>query len=760
MKKAVFLFSVLVSFHSVFAQTSSYKVVSTSAAQTVIDVTIGEVKQVPVSTPKGNEVKITVGKGTQLLQKGYPDLPKLAFSIIIPNQANSHISILESQYTDIPLVSVAPSKGTLSRDIDPSSVPFVYDNIYQKNAFFPTQAAVLNQPYILRDFRGQTVMIHPVQYNPVTKTLRVYSHVKVKVDYDGASSENILSSNQWPDAVVEEFDGIYQNQFINYKTAGAPFAPIAEQGSLLVLSPAAYLGELPSFIKWKNMKGIKTFLVNTDTLSGGANTTTLKALIKTYYQEKQIAYVLLVGDNTNLPPITTSGVVAGPSDNAYAYINGNDHYPELIMGRFSGENAGDIRTQVNRTLQYEQTPNTSGNWMRTQLGISSGQGPGDDNQYDFAHIHDIVDSNKNQYHYLTNIEQYDDTCTLTSTLLGTDLLGWPTKTMFKDAVNAGAGLINYCGHGFKDGINTTGFQSIDIPTLTNINQLPFIYVVGCSPGEFVSYTCFAENLQRATTSSNQAFGTISNFMATIPQYWDEPMQAQDEFNAILRGARPSNLKSRLGAMCMDACMSMNDQYNIATDPLAGSDMTDTWIFFGDPTVSLYTKNAGTLTIGHDIHIKQNSTSWEVHCPVDGATIGLYYQGAYLASSVVNGGMAYFNFPGLVNLDTVFITATKQNYVPAMSNALVVNWATPVTDINTGNNLSMYPNPTTDRVYIQLKDNSSLQQIDILDATGNVVSSEKAKGNTFSISTTSFASGVYILRATTDKGVVRKTFTKR
>jgi gingipain R len=452
--------------------------------------------------------------------------------------------------------------------------------------------------------------------------------------------------------------------------------------------------------------------------------------------------------------------VAGPSDNAYAYINGNDHYPELIMGRFSGENAADIRTQVNRSLQYEKSPNTTGNWMRTQLGISSGQGPGDDNQYDFEHIHDIVDSNKNQYHYLTNIEEYDDTCTSTSTLLGNDLLGWPDKTMFKDAVNGGVSLINYCGHGFKDGINTTGFQSIDIPTLNNTNRLPFLFVVGCSPGEFVNYSCFAENLQRATTTGNEAFGAVSNFMSTIPQYWDEPMQAQDEFNAILRGARPSNLKSRLGAMCMDACMSMNDQYNIATDPLAGSDMTDTWIFFGDPTVSIYTKNEGVLTMGYDVHIKQNSTTWEVHCPVDGATIGLYYQGEYLSSSVVYGGMAYFNFPALANLDTVFITATKQNYVPAFGNALVVNWATSVTDLHSENNLSIYPNPTTDLLHIRLKDNSTLQQVDILDVTGKLVYSGKTSENAFSVSTKLFVSGFYILQATTEKGMVRKSFTKK
>ncbi len=758
MKKIVLLFSIFLIGQQVYAQSTTYKVVSTNQNQTVIDIAIGEVKQLPVLTPTGNEIKVSVDKGTQLLQKGNPDLPKLAFSINIPNQKNSAVSVLESQFTEYTNISVAPSKGSFSRDINPSSLPFIYGDVYQKNDFFPAALAQLNTPYILRDFRGQTVMIHPVQYNPVTKTMRVFSHIKIKVDYTGLSSTNILATNEEPTSVVEEFDGMYKNQFINYGKS-TRYSPLIEQGSLLVLCPASYLGELDAFIKWKEMKGIKTYLVNTDTITGGVNQTTIKSVVKSYYQTKQIAYVLIVGDNTNIPAVIDT-TVAGPSDIAYAYINNGDHYPELIIGRFSGETMTEIRTQVTRTLQYEQTPNNSGTWMSTQIGIGSEFGTGDDNQYDFEHIHDIVDSNKNQYKYITNIEQYDDTCTSAATLIGTDQLGYPTVTMLGNAINDGASLINYCGHGGPDGIVTTNFSSSDVPSLNNINKLPFFFVVGCSPGDFASYTCFAEKLQRARTTSYQPFGTLSNFMSTISQSWDEPMQAQDEFNAVMRGARPSNLKSRLGAMAEDGCMSMNDQYNTFTDPKGGSNMTDTWVFFGDPTVSLYTKNEGVLSMTFDVHIQQNSTTYEVHCPVNGVTIGLYYQGKYLASTVENGGTAYFTFPALTALDTVFITATKQNYVPASGFATVVNWATSINEVNGENGIELYPNPTTDILQIHSTDHSILQQVKIVDATGNIVTTLKLNSSKTVIDAKNFASGLYVLQVTTDKGNFTRTFSKK
>ncbi|MDZ7777584.1 MAG: C25 family peptidase propeptide domain-containing protein [Bacteroidales bacterium] len=39
--------------------------------------------------------------------------------------------------------------------------------------FYPADHAILRTPYILRDYRGQTIVVNPFRYNPVTKELRV-----------------------------------------------------------------------------------------------------------------------------------------------------------------------------------------------------------------------------------------------------------------------------------------------------------------------------------------------------------------------------------------------------------------------------------------------------------------------------------------------------------------------------------------------------------------------------------------------------------
>ncbi len=737
MKQFLFLLLLAFTSHGIMAGVP-YRILQSGAGQLTVEVEFPSMNMVPVQIHGDSYVKINMEGSTPLLFKGFPDIPHFSLPVLIPNQKEAACTVVQSDYYDIPGIHLAPSKGSLSRLVKPDDVPYTFDPVYSKDDFFPERVSWMNKPYILRDFRGQNAMICPVQYNPVTHVLRVYRSIKLRFDFNIGSQENTLPGETLPLKVCEDFNGIYANHFINYKTLGTRYSPVSEIGKLAVFCPGKFLNDIAPYVQWKEMKGIKTYLVNLDTLSGGVSSSTIANLAKYYYQQKQIAYLLLVGDDTDIPPMMTG--VKGPSDNGYAYINNGDHYPEFTVGRMSGDSSADIQTQVNRTLAYEKNPDMSSSWMRTQIGIGSEEGTGDDMQYDYEHIHDIVDSNKNQYHYLTNVEMYDGI----NAQAGTDQPGFPNITMMKDAVNSGVSLINYCGHGSPTGLVTTGFGASEIYLLNNERKLPFVLTVGCQPGNYVGMTCFAESMQQAKNSSG-ATGSIAAFMSTIDQYWDEPMQAQDEFNALLRGARASNLKTRLAPMCMDACMSMADQYDVFSNPngiLGGSDMTDTWVFFGDPTLSLLTKDEGQLTIDFNVHIQKNSTTYLVHCPVNGATIGLYYQGNWLAASDANGGTAYFTFPPVGALDTVFITATKPNYRPAFGKALVVDWPNQVSSIHELP-VQVYPNPAGNEVQIQGK--GSIDQLALFDFSGRCVKQWGNLGTSARIDLRAVASGTYILK---------------
>jgi gingipain R len=433
-----------------------------------------------------------------------------------------------------------------------------------------------------------------------------------------------------------------------------------------------------------------------------------------------------------------------------------DHYPEIMVGRISGETKEEIATQVNRTLMYEKTPNTTSNWVQNQVGMSSDQGPGDDNQYDYEHICDILDSNKNHYHYVNNKGYFDGDQTGCN-----DALGSPAPGDLINEFNTGFGLLNYCGHGSTASFTTSGFGISDIPSLqNNTGKWPFIFSTACVNGNFMFQTCLAESLLRAkdNTSGNPQ-GAIAALMSTINQSWDPPMQGQDEMNAILRGARINNKKSTFGALVANGNMSVMENYNSSSNPQGGDEIADTWTIFGDPSVEVRTKHEGVLTCSHSGWIQQNSTDLYLSCNVDGATIGLYYKGAYWGSKTVFGGVAHLTFDALTDLDSLLITATKQNYVPYLGNAMVVNYPASVQSVENSLNIFIYPNPFNEEIEVSTKDQSMIQSIEIIDMSGKIILTKKTNAASLKINTEAISKGFYIAKITTNKGVVKQKLVK-
>ena len=114
--------------------------------------------------------------------------------------------------------------------------------------------------------------------------------------------------------------------------------------------------------------------------------------------------------------------------------------------------------------------------------------------------------------------------------------------------------------------------------------------------------------------------------------------------------------------------------------------------------------------------------------------------------------------------SIYNTATL--YVPAGSKTAYQNdpvWGkftniveSPVTSIETINssNFNIYPNPTTDNVSINFTEAVS-GSISLVDLHGNVVATKSISGNTSNISTSDLASGVYVVKINSDKGVAVK-----
>lgn len=598
-----------------------------------------------VTTPLGEAQIIELENATPILLKGAPDLPKLTASVIIPDLAMMQVEVLEANYREFENMLIAPSKGNLTRDIDPSEVPFEFGAQYQVNAFFPGEIAGLREPYIVRDYRGQTIIVYPFQYNPVTRTLRVYTDITVRLSKLNDHGTNPLIRTKPLDRIDAQFNLIYQKHFLNAGSTGSRYTPVDEYGNILIISYGAFMPEMETYMNWKKQVGYPVEMVDVASIG---NSSAIKTFIADYYNTKGLTFVLLVGDGAQVP---TSSTTAGPSDNNYSYVVGNDHYPDLFIGRFSAENVDQVQTQVDRTLMYEQNPPTSIDWFTICTGIASDQGPGDDGEYDYEHIRNIQNNKLIPWTYTYGNELFD------GSQGGNDAGGNPTPSLVATAVNAGTSVINYTGHGSATSWGTSGFSNGDVNNLVNNNMLPFIFSVACVNGDFVNNTCFAEAWLRAT-NNGEPTGAIAFLGSTINQSWNPPMCGQDEMNDVMAETYANNIKRTFGAISMHGCMQMNDEYG--ND---GAEMTDTWTCFGDASLTVRTAMPGTLTVTHDPILFIGASEMLILCDVNGARATLSQDGTILSTGVVENGSVTLEFNQLNEPGTVTLTVTAFNYLP-------------------------------------------------------------------------------------------------
>ena len=212
-------------------ETFKIQLVSSSESSIRVNVQVPGFFTTHVNTPMGEAEVISMPKAVNTLNTGDPDLPMIAIPAIIGDDAQMNVSVQSASYTDFEDIEVAPSKGDFPRSIDPASVPYTYGEAYQRNAFFPEVTVGLYEPYILRDFRGQNIVVYPFAYNPVTKTLRVYHDMTVIMYKEGQGGANIIENRRSNVVKIDpDFKNIYEKHFINYRQALNRYIPVDEEG--------------------------------------------------------------------------------------------------------------------------------------------------------------------------------------------------------------------------------------------------------------------------------------------------------------------------------------------------------------------------------------------------------------------------------------------------------------------------------------------------------------------------------------------------
>ena len=662
MKKLLILALSFICLQIAMAQGWNAQLVSSSNNEIIVELNVDGFVKNNVTTPNGDAVIITNDKMMLMAQAGEPNVPSAVIPTIVGDDALMTVEVIDAQYVDYENIVIAPSKGDFPRSINPDDVPYTYGAMYQQDAFYPAQIARLDEPYIHRDVRGQNIIVTPYLYNPVTKTLRVYTHFTLRMVNVGVDSRNVIANRAKSEVVSREFNEIYASRYINYAESMTRYTSIADDGELLIICHDAFMAAMEPFVAWKKQIGRPTSMVGTSTT--GNTATAIEAYIQTYYaSHPNLTDILLVGDVAQIPGVyisagTGSNGYSGYGDVQYGQLAGNDYYNEVIVGRFCCETEAQVVNHVNKVLNYERDLDETATWLTVGQGVSKREnGSGHNGEDDYQHI-DNIREDLLGYNYTEVHRDYQNVTGVTA-----------NATTVSQHINAGVSIINYCNHGYETGWGVFSYSNSHVNALTNDYKLPYVISVACLNGKYDrSGDCFGEAWMRATNNSNgNPTGAIGGMFSYISQPWIPPMYGQDEMVDILVESYANNIRRTMGGVSINGSMKVLDQ-GASQNMVKGT--YNTWILFGDPTLTLRNAVPEVMNVTAAQSMGSNETTFTVTATnAEGALATLTLDGEIMGSATITNGSANITFeaPGRTGEATLTLFGyNKKTFVTSVN----------------------------------------------------------------------------------------------
>jgi hypothetical protein len=296
-------------------------------------------------------------------------------------------------------------------------------------------------------------------------------------------------------------------------TSEPPATPslFSDAYDLVIIAPSRFSSNLEPLIEHKIRMGVRTVLMTTDEIyaqySGFDDAEKIKYFIKDALETWGVTYVLLVGDVGKVPIRTTwlferhhehywnetvltdlyysdiydsgggfsswdtngNGLYGELYDNCPGVSDICDYYPDVHIGRLPCEKAAEVKTVVEKTIRYE-TGTAGKSWFDNIILVGGDTFPGwNGNEGEIKNL--LTEAIMSEF---TPIKLWTSDGTFTARSLN-------------QAINRGAGFIDYSGHGFEIGVGTHPpddeewiyYQTPNLFGALNGEMLPIVFFDAC-----------------------------------------------------------------------------------------------------------------------------------------------------------------------------------------------------------------------------------------------------------------------------------------
>ncbi len=417
-------------------------------------------------------------------ESGQPELPLLSFNLLIPydeNQPAIIINGIDAQQTLL-LNKIYPKQTPWSKNLSLSDRPFtINNNYYSSTGNQDAPIVTVSEPFIIAGAKGVRVTIHPFRYNPEENNLEIINSVQFTISLNGNLPQNINVSSA--------FNELFDNVFVNY----GGMNPASDSRYLIITAPE-YENILTQFINHKVNMGYNVLVYSTS-ITGTSNTG-IKNFIQQLYNDPSTKpeYVLLVGDENKIPAWVGSGDGNPTTDINYVQLEGNDYFPDALIGRFSVTSGDELQNVITKSIFMESY---IGTFQRKNVFMASS-----DNWQITESTHNYVIDNYFDPNYYNNLKLYTHTNNATTEQL-------------TDALNANKQFAIYSGHGTKySWADGPVFEQDNVRALNN-TWYPFVFSFACKTGAYQIEESFGETWLRSEHGASTFYG------ASVDSYWDE-----------------------------------------------------------------------------------------------------------------------------------------------------------------------------------------------------------------------------------------------
>jgi len=422
---------------------------------------------------------------------GFPELPYISKVLAIPDQANVSFEILnigETQTFDN--ISLTPARESWIEG-RPESLYTENSKAYNSMDAYPNELVQLESPSVFRDFRIVRLSVFPLRYIPAKKQLQAVSSITVRVNYEQGKATNpkISSKKQ----IAPSFADLYRSFIFNYQSVLDNLYDGHEDGHelMLCIMPDDFVDGFQNYANWKRQSGIDIHITKfSDIGANSSDPDIIKDHIADAYFNWEVppTYVLLVGDAGIIP--VYGGYV---DENYFVEIEGNDYFPEMMIGRFTHQSAYGMQVMINKFLMYEQTPYTaSTDWFKKGICCSNNAYASQVSTKRFA-------AQKMMDYGFTSVD----------TMMNSSPCNYDLDDVV-DAVNEGRSYLNYRGEGWSNGwwASCTPFTVSEVGNLNNGQKFTFVTSIGCGVAMFDNGggTCFGEEWIETGSISNPKGG--------------------------------------------------------------------------------------------------------------------------------------------------------------------------------------------------------------------------------------------------------------